>query len=243
MDQLSKLSILTIPFSVIISVCYLWGYWGTFAIDIFSFLTASDIIVLSTVPLLGVGVFSVIGIGVGSAIHQFEDKTEGSENKNIIAAKKAIKLSDKVFLVFIVLTIFFGGPSKWLILPMLFALLVTTLVFLSGLIENDSYLRNQLMLVFIATLFPLQAYGYGKYQSLKIEEGSVFKYITNEIKGLTAEEKDLRYLGKAGNDIFIYHAKLQQIVVISRSLVDPLRIRTSNNHIERNAEQKRIQPN
>ena len=163
MEKISALSILALPFSVIISVCYLVGYWGTFNIDIFSYLTASDLLVLSAIPWIGIGVASIIGLGIGKATHQFEESTKESEDGKIIALRKGIKISDWFLIIVIVIIVIFGGPEKWLILPALFALLVTALIFFGGIIKIDqSNLRTQLLVTLIVILLPFQAFGYGK---------------------------------------------------------------------------------
>lgn len=243
MEKISPLSILAIPFSVIVSVCYLMGYWGTFNIDIFSYLTASDIIVLSAIPWIGMGISSLVGLGIGRAIHRFEEATKESPDKKIIAARKGIKITDKIIMVFIFLTLVFGGPEKWLILPMLFSLLVTWLLFISGLIElNKGSLRNQLILTLLVTLLPFQAFGYGKNKALHIEQGSRYKYVVNKIKGVKVPEKtDLRYLGKAGKVLFFYNASNKQIIIIERTVANPLILASSANILKNESTNK--QPN
>ena len=132
MERLSKFIALTVPFSVVISACYLWGYWETFNVDIFSYLTVSDIAVFSVVPLFGMGIFSVIGLGIGNAIHEFEQGIQDSEAKKHVTTRKLIRIFDKAFLLLIITAAIFGGPVRWLIPPPLFT------IFLNGCSQISS---------------------------------------------------------------------------------------------------------
>lgn len=75
-DNLSKFIALSIPYSVLVSVAHLSGYWGEFDVDVFSYLGTSDILVRAVVPLLVIAIASAIGVGFHSA-----KKTNNEKNR------------------------------------------------------------------------------------------------------------------------------------------------------------------
>lgn len=174
--------------------------------------------------------FSAIGFGfgLGNIAREFEEKTEGSDDGKTNIVRKGIKFFDVAALFFIVITVFFGGARKWLILPVLFSLLITALILFSGFLEiNLSALRHQIVIIFVLTLLPFQAYGFGRYKAIHIEEGVHYRYVVNEIDGIKTEVKtDLRYLGKAGSSLFVYLAGAAEVLIIELSELSPLRLKT-----------------
>ena len=103
-------------------------------------------------------------------------------------------------------------------------MLATFLVLLSGIVNLTRETRIKYAIItLLITILPFQSYGYGKNKALHIEQGSNFKYVVNKITGIEVSHKiDLRYLGVAGESLFLYNAFNKQILIFERRSVNPL---------------------
>ena len=52
-----------VPFFISVSVCYLFGYWGAFQINVLEFVSFTDIGKLAVFPMVGSVVFGSVQIG------------------------------------------------------------------------------------------------------------------------------------------------------------------------------------
>jgi hypothetical protein len=228
MESFSKLAFLVLPFSVVVSACYLWGYWGTFNFDVFSYISISEITVLSAVPLVGAGIATIIGVGFGFLVSKLEEKSEESDGEKPSTLKRNLTLLDGFVLAYILYALFFGGASKWLFIPVLFATFVTILFIIVMVLSDDKKDRkkvskNIFAILFVIVLVPSHAFGYGKYSALRIKEGLSYKYMVENNKIIGSA--DLRYLGKVGNSIILYQAIDNEIILLQRSDFKEIRFR------------------
>lgn len=117
-------------------------------------------------------------------------------------------------------------------IPIVLTIIIVILITFSGLLE---YLplepRKAFILIFVATLLPLQSYGHGKLKALRIKDGTSYTLLTSDLSSFNLKakkENDLRYLGKAGSDIFIYIASRKEVIIFNRLSINPIKIKTSN---------------
>jgi hypothetical protein len=215
-EKISTLSFAAIPFAVVVSVCYLSAYWGTFDVDVFSYITASEVLVFSSVPLLSVGVASIIGMLIGNLSSVYEEKST-----------KNFKLINIVVLIILGITLIFGDELRWMIYPIFLVALIMFLLGVNGAFITDGKPNLRMMvLILILIYLPAQAYGVGKSHSHRIKSGKGFKFIVNEISGVKkASDTDLRYLGKVGGSLFIYHVTEQEVLIVNISDISPLRLK------------------
>ena len=64
-------------------------------------------------------------------------------------------------------------------------------------------------------MLPSLAFGYGKTQGLQIETGSRFQQASFSNKPGLGSRADLRYLGKAGEHIFLLDGSSKQLIITS----------------------------
>jgi len=212
-------------------VSYLLGYWGTFNINIFSYLTTSDIIVLSVVPLFSIGITSLIAIIIGDSISPkvlpvITDKKHSSRALLILVSLCVLLISYYIFVLFYLKNL----AQSWLILPTLSVVGIILYLRISPRLEKQQeYLKKYYFLIFLFLSLPFQAYGYGKYTAINIQLGKSYKYVVNNLNEIEKEkEQHLIYLGKAGSYIFLYKKLKKQIVVANSSKLPILVLESKN---------------
>lgn len=203
----------SLPFSVVIAVCYLSGYWWTFGIDIFSHIDASDLIMASAVPLISIGFASVIGVLIG--ILYAETK---SEDYNDTLKGKFFSFGSIIFDVLAVTTILgtliFGGDQKWKVIPVILTLLILSLVRQTGLLKPliKNYTHLSYIIVFVALYLPIQAYSYGKLKALNVISGKDFQQVYlpdfDEVSGY-------RFVGVAGDRLFLWDTEKESYHILN----------------------------
>jgi hypothetical protein len=226
-DRISKILLLIPPYSILIAVCYLNGYWGSFHIDIFSYLTASDIALYAISPMLGVGFILLISILLAHL-----DDVRNTHTGNNISIKELIIYA--MTLLFIIFFTLFSWSAFYIITPILFSLIMAFSLAKSGIF--DSYiplLRNRIFVLFVLTLFPFESYGYGVKQAMMIKNGEEYTYISRPIKDLNSNRIDnVRYLGKAGSLFIFYIIGADEVLLMPIEKCDLLcltyRLNTSN---------------
>ena len=204
-----------IPFSMVVSVCYMSGYWWTFGVDIFSYINGSDLILASAIPFISLGVLSAIGIFIGVILLDKEDQhpvatVRGKPLQFLLVSFDILAGS------LIVGTFIHGGDQRWLVIPVLLTLLITSLArragLLTPLIKNYSHLNY--IFIFVAIYFPIQAYSYGKIKALNVISGK--KFMRADIPSIT-NYTNLRYIGKAGNNFFLWESVEKVVHILSTS--------------------------
>lgn len=194
MSRIFAASVFVFSLSIVVAISYLWGYWGTFEILIISYLSVSDVLVLSAFPLLGLAVTLLIGLSIAAVLRV--ESPDGTDIRNRSVKPEIIYT---LSLLAIILIVIFGGATKWLLLAIPFAVFVSTYISSNSLIAKRFLTHNELYFILLATtLLPALAFGYGKTQSLLILQGVHYQVL--ETPSVSA--RDERYLGKAGEYLF-----------------------------------------
>ncbi len=214
MSKLLGIITTALAFSLVVAVCYLWGFWGTFDIDIMYYLDLSELIVISAVPLLGICVMLVLCVSISSILNI--DGTAGA-NASVLGSFLKPELIYSLSLLAIIIIVIIGGPAQWLLLAIPFALFLTTFIVANGSTFNRVLENRELFfVVLIATMLPSLAFGYGKTQGLQIETGSRFQQAAFSNKPELGNRVDLRYLGKAGENIFLLDGMSRELIITAQ---------------------------
>jgi len=230
-DNLSKFIALSIPYSVLVSVAHLSGYWGEFDVDVFSYLGTSDILVRAVVPLLGIAIASAIGVGFHSAkkliVEKIGESKKAPTSTDEAAPEKRSSRAAGFYAGFVIAALVMGGAIKWLVVPAIFAIVATLfLVAWNYLDKNHRIISENTSLIFLAILIVFQAYGYGKYTAINIKDGVSYKYISSGPNSLVGNEnKNIRYLGKVADYFVFYKASSGEQVVMSSSSVGAITLK------------------
>jgi len=213
-----------ICFSVISAVCYLWGYWGTFDIEIINHIGLGELIVLATVPLLGMAIMMLVCISLASILRidlrNDPNRSSVSTGLGSFIRPEAIYI---LSLLSIILIVVIGGAAQWLLLAIPFAFFTTTFIVFNNLFATSKFNKRDLFfVVLIATLLPSMGFGYGKTKGLLIEQGISYKKIVAANNLSINSSSDYRFLGAVGEQAFIFDGQNNNKVIISLQQLQPL---------------------
>ncbi|QFT54040.1 hypothetical protein FIU95_05605 [Microbulbifer sp. THAF38] len=203
---------------MVIAVCYLSGYYWTFGVDIFSYISAPDLIMAAAIPLVTLGLASGVGLFLGVILSDKKDEHSASTVKGKVYRSASV-LFDIFAGLLIVGTLAYGGDDKWRVIPVVLTLLILSLArqagLLNPLIRNYSHLNY--LVIFVAIYFPIQAYAHGKLKALNIISGKDYKSVTipKLLSGF-----DLRYIGKAGDNLFAWEGKKGEVHILNTDKFD-----------------------
>jgi hypothetical protein len=166
----AKLLLTLAPFvAVVFSVAYLQGYWGYFDILVFPYLSLSEIIAYSAVPLFGFIVFSIVGTFLG-VLHT-TSMVSGPLQQPPGFRKFFQLMVDLQAVVLCVLVVILDRPIKWVVLP----LVAIGLAFrLAARFEwADGRMRAAPMVSIVgwaALFFVSGTFGWGRFKAINIAQ-------------------------------------------------------------------------
>lgn len=227
MENISRISVLALPFAVVISVCHLEGYWGTFNVDIFSYLSISEIAVLAAVPLWKVGLVSAVGVLFAISIERGKEFSNEHKTTKTKVLKRCLQITEIVLVLLVFLSLFLGAQSMWKTIPMLVVIALGALVVFSGILKP---LGDNAKRVFFASMalaiLAGQIYGSGISDALRIIEGTEYKEAQNAtLSELVTGKSSPRYIGKAGDQYFFFDPNTEEVLKVSSDTIKDLRIK------------------
>lgn len=212
-------------YSILVATLYLWGYWSPFGINILEHLGFSDVINLAAYPILSV--FAFFALGVILAVVMPSDNSTTQEAGVLSGQLSFLKRNLKWFATLYLLSVFalflFGPIQKWLALPALLAIPLTiTLIDVIPRISIAKSDQAQSALIFVLITLPIFAYGRGALGSNDIISGKKYLYVLSKIQSseskLSASPSyKLRYIGKAGNQYFLYSPESESVLITPAS--------------------------
>lgn len=213
-----------VGFSVISAVCYLWGYWGTFDIEIINHIELSELAVLAAVPLLGIAVMTLVSISLASIL-RIDLRNDPARSNNTSGLGSFIR-PEAIYilsLLGIIIIVVLGGVAQWLLLAIPFSFFTTTFIVFNNIFESKKINKRDLFfVVLVATLLPSMAFGYGKTKGLLIEQGLSYKNIISANNLSIEENSDYRYLGAIGEQAFILDGNNNNKIIIALQQLQPL---------------------
>ena len=212
------------PYAIFVATLYLWGYWGTFNVNILEHINISEVVKIAVYPLVSAFLFFLIGVLVGQFIAPGSSLPPGG-GKNTALGRFLNKNIGKLLALFLFINLavflyldFIGSPEKWHILVPLIAILTYFPLKSSDLLRNElksDEVRSVAIFV-LSALIPF-AYGRGVINANNILTGKIFLYQnidTPSVQDDSAVEPSarLRYLGKL-NDRFIFFDPVKKATV------------------------------
>lgn len=213
-ENIEKYIALAVPYSIFISSCYLFGFWGTFSIDFYSYISVTELAIFSIFPLYSIGIMSGAGFFTGSILSQHSERNSLDNHK--------FKYGYLYFLVSIFFTIFLLykiNSLVWILIPSL--ILVLLLYITRRKPEFDIITKNR-FIFFTFICMPLLIFFYGKFNSTRIINGESFIYINNDVKNENRTDK--RYIGKISNYIFLYEKSTDSVIIEDLDNMTPLKL-------------------
>ncbi len=212
------------PYAIFVATLYLWGYWGTFNVNVLEHISISEVVKIAVYPLVSAFIFFVIGVLIGQFIAPGSALPPGG-GKNTAVARFLNKKIGKILVLFLFVGItisvfkeFISSPERWFIL----AIVIAFVVYLP--LKSSDFLRNELKsdevrsaAIFIVSALVPFAYVRGVMNAQNILTGKNFLYqnidLPNIHGGSAAEPSArLRYLGRL-NDRFIFFDPIKEATV------------------------------
>src|SRR5258708_17630524 len=111
-------------YSIGVGILYLWGYWGTFDVNVLEYLNLADVLKLTVYPIASVFVFYALGVLLGEFMFVRTSLTPGAGRDTLIG-RFLNRFISSLFLLWVLGTVvlfLYGPESKWLLLPLLIGL-------------------------------------------------------------------------------------------------------------------------
>jgi hypothetical protein len=215
----------TSAYVFVVAVLYLWGYWSPFNVNVLEYLSLADVVKAAAYPLASVFVFAAVGALIGEAMFPegFLPSGGGANTTVGIWLRKAAPIIVTAYVIATSLYLIFGSVEKWRFLPILIAIPVCFALKEAGILEpllkSD---RARTVVLFLLAALPPFAYGEGTLKAHRLLTGTDYSYVASDIAGHPFDssskvETRLRYVGKAGDQYFLYAPEKRSILVIPMS--------------------------
>jgi uncharacterized Tic20 family protein len=236
MNELLKNPILlVIPYLYVVSICYYWGYWGMFNIDIFNYYGVQDIIKGATNSMFFTLVLVLLMMSLVTSFHYL---IQESIRNNVM---KFLDKHATKFLLFNISIIIIGIYSFYkvatspqgisrdepeltvitlfiIIIPFALSYIVYEIVF-KNIAFKDKFIKSSIV-IFCLSL-PVNSFAGGIASSLSVLNDSKFDYIINSKKKSTIRGV-YKYLGKAGDYYFLSTLNNKQYITVKADSIQPL---------------------
>lgn len=216
-DKIAKYSTLAVPYSILVSIFYLFGYWSAFDIDFYSYISVQEIAIRSIAPFIYVGIVSFLGF--------FTSRDDEKNNKNY---SKRINLVILFFALLLCLfIILFVNAYRFLAYSIIF---ITIITFYFRITKNK--LLDNKFVFYLIILLPALSYFYGRTESEKIIKGVEYQKIAfcNNKQFFNINSQENRYIGKISEFLFIYIPSEKSTLVINYNESTPLIISKTAKH-------------
>jgi hypothetical protein len=219
--ELKELLATVVPYLAAVAAAYLFGYWGTFNINILEFVSLADLAKLSIYPLLASLVFFLAGVLI-SQILVSPNVTPGGGANTIVGriGKKYWCLFLGLIVIAICMIAIYGPePRKWLVVTALISLFSVPLSHLEFLVVRLPNPRTRLTMLTFALLLPGIAFGFGKQEAFSIKSGSPYQVVDVKRSNLPLTEdgkNPVAYLGFVGGTYIFYETKTGQVVLMKQ---------------------------
>ena len=199
------------PYAIVISTLYLWGYWGSFSVNVLEYIGVAEIVKAAVYPIISMFAFIAIGIVLGEAFSPTRNLPPGG-GANTPIGRWLRRLTPFFVVIYLAAATFYflvGPIEKWRVLPVLFAIAVylplkSTRILLDEL-KSD---RARSVAVFLLAMLVPFSYGRGALEANDVLTGKKYAYAAAELPGqpvpTNAKPAERpRYVGKA-NDRYVF---------------------------------------
>lgn len=218
------------PYALLVATLYLWGYWGSFHVNVLEYISIADIIKAAVYPIVSAFAVFAIGAIIGDAISPKLNLPAGG-GAHTVVGKLLRALAPFVivsYLLGVTLYFFYGPITKWEHLPVLFAIAIYLPLKSTGVLQDDikSEGARSIAVFLLATLVPF-SYGRGALEAHAIRDGHAFSYVVSGLPGSQpASSADpsqrLRYIGKASERYAFFEPVAQTVWFVATSEVNVL---------------------
>lgn len=221
------------PFLLGVGLLFLWGYWGTFDVNVLEYLALTDVVKVAAYPILAYGavtLYSLVAM-LWFDVHDVRRKEGGR-----LAVSKLFKWTmGSATVGASVYLIAKGDSERWLSVALTLGLLVSMAAIESKrLWDRIEPTWFSILTVIVVCMLPAIAFGLGKSNAERILMGTSFHYLVESRESLPVRvngdaKVQPRHLGYAGDHHFFLDP-LTQTLVIVKDVGGPLRLRLHKDH-------------
>ena len=212
----------------------LWhiGYWSTFDINILQYISVSDIIKSFIFPFLSSALiilffyllfnYVTIADNIGKPGKYFSGLGKETKVGKYLYKNRIIFLT--IYIIFISFLFLMGNNMKWVLLPFLISIPIGLYLsyqkFFIEVIPHPD-LRNFIFIFLV--LLPLLSFGLAKQKSLTIQNNIEYKIVIAIGSNSQTNFKifiGYKYLGSAGNKVFISRLDNSGIILLNDDSID-----------------------
>ncbi|MGR5094248.1 hypothetical protein ACPV5O_14515 [Vibrio maritimus] len=217
MNLQKVLGILT-PYSITTSLLYLFGYWGSFDVNILDYIALSDVVKAALYPLLYSSILVIVVIIVGNMLTMpLEKHMPAGAGKNLPEAKYfrfLLWFFNLVFSAVILYTIFFvAGLSRW------FSIAAFSMLFIPSIIGDAHFAsdfighrKTRVIVLNIMMGVLVYSFGWGAINAKGVKEDTK-TVIINETT------YQVGVIGWAGDYLFLWEDVSKSVHALNKSSV------------------------
>lgn len=220
-------------YMMVVGACYLAGYWGSFQINVFEFISFSDVVKLAVFPLMpflvglfaGVFCYQLWTSGDASALH----KSNRERRRSGFQLQRIFLL---VVILCVVLVSFFSPMlgNFWPPLPsgliaFFVGLLSIPLLYVDEFIEILPNRDVRLVALFLFLFVPPVSWSYGVWRAHAVKTGAaeLFVDVSRSQPFIQSDPKiRLAYLGLLGDLYVLRESQSGKIIFLKKSVEAPL---------------------
>lgn len=217
-----KLAPLVILYGCVVSLLYLFGYWGAFKINIMEFIGLQDFAKLSLYPLAGAFISLLIGVALAK-LFTFKELPPGGASDSGFRqfGLKHWRILVALNLVLIVLIIVFVPyESKWIVIASLISLLSVPICHLEYFISAIPNSKIRATILFLLLLLGGIAFAHGKIEAELIKTKGARQVVDvdrSKLKLKSNNQNPVSFLGYLAGYFVLYESATQNIVFIKGS--------------------------
>lgn len=204
------------PYSLAVSLLYLFGFWGTFNVNILEYIALTDVVKNAMLPLLYSSAFVLIGFTIASIMTSpMQTNMPSGGGAHLPEAKYFIWIFRVITLLTLLGALYFVffdvGRTRWLNIALL--LMTPIFVVIGDAPMAEKYIahkRLRILVVCSLTFILLCSFGWGAFDAEKAKNDDQ----SLKINGIISKHS---YVGRAGDYLFLWSKKANSIVIKYKS--------------------------
>jgi hypothetical protein len=225
--DLQKVLALITPYSLLVSLLYLFGYWGSFGINILEYIALSDVLKSAMSPLLYSSLLLFIGFSIGNLLSvpiiKYMPPGGGKDLPEAKYFRWMFRGVMALIAVVIAYKIFFeSGNYRW------FSIAALSMVIIPSIVGNASYFENaipikQIRVLIINVFLSVSFYAFG-WGAIDAE---LAKNNDNTLK-INEVVSEYSYIGWAGDFLFLWNKSEATVITKAKSTIQSIERNVKN---------------
>ncbi|MDP1734988.1 MAG: hypothetical protein Q8L44_11580 [Sulfuritalea sp.] len=217
-----------VAYSAAVAALYLFGYWGTFDVNILEFVGLSDLVKLAAYPLLISLASLIAGYALAEVLRSDEVLPVGGGAETTIGrfGRKNWRYLIALQVLITVLVATYGvQPWKWFSVAFLIALMFTPFThmeFFVSLLPNPRLRGN---VIFLSLFIASTAFAYGNFHAYLAKRGEApvsVDVVRSKLSLRFEDKKPVAYLGYVGGYFVFYETVTGSVVFVRPKDENPI---------------------